>query len=304
MATMRLPSVPVEGGLSTYFREVWKFPILEKDEEFMLATRWRDHGDSDAAHQLVTSHLRLVAKMAMKFRGYGLPVADLVSEGNIGLMKAVKKFEPERGFRLSTYAMWWIRASITEYVLRSWSMVKLGTVAAQKKLFFSLRRTKNKLNIFDNGELAPEQTAQLADALNVSEKEVGDMNRRLMARDASLNAPLTQDGEGMEFQDTLVDNNPSPEQATVDGQEFSYRRDLLSSAMAELSDRERDIIAERRLNDSPLTLEQLGQRYGISRERVRQLEVRAFEKIQKTVVEAASRNELDAENIDLAAAMA
>ncbi len=304
MSTMRLPSVPVEGGLSSYFREVWKFPILEKGEEYMLATRWRDHGDSEAAHRLVTSHLRLVAKMAMKFRGYGLPVADLVSEGNIGLMKAVKKFDPERGFRLSTYAMWWIRASITEYVLRSWSMVKLGTVAAQKKLFFSLRRTKNRLNIFDGGELAPEQTAQLAEALNVSERDVGDMNRRLMARDASLNAPLTQDGEGMEFQDILVDNTPTPEQAVVDGQELSFRQDLLLTAMAELSDRERDIMTERRLSDSPLTLEELGQRYGISRERVRQLEVRAFEKIQKSVIEAAAQKECDAGNVDLAAAMA
>ena len=299
---MRLPSVPVEGGLSSYFREVWKFPILGKDEEFMLATRLRDHGDSEAAHQLVTSHLRLVAKMAMKFRGYGLPVADLVSEGNIGLMKAVKKFEPERGFRLSTYAMWWIRASITEYVLRSWSMVKLGTVAAQKKLFFSLRRTKNKLNIFDNGELAPHQTKQLATALNVSERDVGDMNRRLMARDASLNAPLTQDGEGMEFQDTLVDGAPSPEQATVDGQEMSFRQELLLSAMSKLSDRERDIITERRLNDSPVTLENLGKRYGISRERVRQLEVRAFEKIQKSVIELADQKEDDAMNVNLSMA--
>ena len=303
MTTVRLPTVPVEGGLSSYFREVWKFPILAKDEEFMLATRWRDHGDTDAAHQLVTSHLRLVAKMAMKFRGYGLPVADLVSEGNIGLMKAVKKFEPERGFRLSTYAMWWIRASITEYVLRSWSMVKLGTVAAQKKLFFSLRRTKNKLNILDSGELAPEQTALLADALNVSEKDVGDMNRRLMARDASLNAPLTQDGEGMEFQDTLVDSNPSPEQVTVEGQELSFRQDLLMAALSELSDRERDIMIERRLSDSPMTLEQLGERYDISRERVRQLEVRAFEKIQKLVVESADKKEQDAENVMNATAM-
>ncbi len=302
MATMRLPTVPVEGGLSVYFREVWKFPILEKDEEFMLATRWRDHGDTEAAHKLVTSHLRLVAKMAMKFRGYGLPVADLVSEGNIGLMKAVKKFEPERGFRLSTYAMWWIRASITEYVLRSWSMVKLGTVAAQKKLFFSLRKMKNKLNIMESGDLAPDQTAQLAEALNVSERDVGDMNRRLMARDASLNAPLTQDGEGMEFQDTLVDDKPSPEQSVVEGQELSFRQDLLLAALGQLSDRERDIIAERRLSDSPLTLEVLGERYGISRERVRQLEARAFEKIQKSVVEAADIKEQHAATKTFAAA--
>lgn len=253
----------------------------------MLAKRFTDHGDNEAAHKLVTSHLRLVAKIAMGYRGYGLPVSDLVSEGSIGLMKAVKKFDPERGFRLSTYAMWWIKASITEYVLRSWSMVKLGTMAAQKKLFFSLRKMKSRLNIIESGDLTPEQLVQLADAMNVSENEINSMNRRLMARDASLNAPLSQEDEGAEFQDTLVYEGPSPESITADGQELSYRRELLMEAMAELNERERDIITERRLSDSPMTLEDLGERYGISRERVRQLEVRAFEKISAQVTSAA-----------------
>jgi len=291
MAALSLPTVPVEGGLSDYFRQAWTFPILGKEEEYMLAVRLRDYGDTEAAHKMVTSHLRLVAKIAMSYRGYGLPVADLVSEGNIGLMKAVKKFDPERGFRLSTYAMWWIRASITEYVLRSWSMVKLGTMAAQKKLFFSLRKVKNRLDIIDTGELSPEQTAALSEAMNVSENDIKDMNRRLSARDASLNAPLSRDEEGIEFQDTLVDDNPSAETLTADRQELSFRRELLVDAMAELSERERDIINERRLNDEPLTLEVLGERYGISRERVRQLEVRAFEKISVAMRAAA----LDAE---------
>jgi RNA polymerase sigma-32 factor len=287
MAALSLPTVSVEGGLSDYFRQAWTFPILGKEEEYMLAVRLRDYGDSEAAHKMVTSHLRLVAKIAMSYRGYGLPVADLVSEGNIGLMKAVKKFDPERGFRLSTYAMWWIRASITEYVLRSWSMVKLGTMAAQKKLFFSLRKVKNRLNIIDTGELDPEQTAALSEAMNVSEKDIRDMNRRLSARDASLNAPLSRDDEGIEFQDTLVDDGPSAETLTADRQELSFRRELLVDAMSDLSERERDIISERRLNDEPLTLEVLGQRYGISRERVRQLEVRAFEKISVAMRAAA-----------------
>ncbi len=287
MAALTLPVVPLEGGLSQYFREVWRFPILEADEEYMLAQRWREHGDVDAAHALVTSHLRLVAKIAMGYRGYGLPLADLVSEGNIGLMKAVKKFEPERGFRLSTYAMWWIRAAITEYVLRSWSMVKMGTVAAQKKLFFNLRKLKGRLNILDNGELAPEHAAKLAEALNVSETEVIDMNHRLMAHDVSLNAPLS-DGETLEFQDTLVDESPTPESQAADGEELGLRRELLKGALSVLPARERHIFTERRLNDDPATLEQLGQIYGISRERVRQLEVRAFEKVQKAVTEAAA----------------
>ncbi len=287
MAALTLPVVPLEGGLSQYFREVWRFPVLEAEEEYMLAQRWREHGDVDAAHKLVTSHLRLVAKIAMGYRGYGLPLADLVSEGNIGLMKAVKKFEPERGFRLSTYAMWWIRAAITEYVLRSWSMVKMGTMAAQKKLFFNLRKLKGRLNILDNGELAPEHAAELAEALNVSETEVVDMNHRLAAHDVSLNAPLS-DGETLEFQDTLVDESPTPESQAADGEELALRRELLKGALSVLPARERHIFTERRLNDDPATLEQLGQIYGISRERVRQLEVRAFEKVQKAVTEAAA----------------
>ena len=287
MTTLRLPAVPMDGGLSRYFREVWTFPLLEPEEEYMLAQRWRDHGDTEAAHKLVTSHLRLVAKMAMKYRGYGLPMADLVSEGNIGLMKAVKKFEPERGFRLSTYAMWWIRAAITEYILRSWSMVKLGTIAAQKKLFFSLRKLKNKLRIMDSGELKPDEVTKLARAMNVPEKEIIDMNRRLAARDVSLNTPLSDD-EGMEFQDTLVDGSPSPEALTGDGEELDLRRRYLEQALVTLPERERHIFTERRLTDDPLTLEELGKHYGVSRERIRQLEVRAFDKVKAAVVSAAA----------------
>ena len=287
MASMTLPTVPVDGGLSKYFQEVWTFPILEKEEEYMLAKRYADSGDTDAAHQLVTSHLRLVAKIAMSYRGYGLPVSDLVSEGSIGLMKAVKKFDPERGFRLSTYAMWWIRASITEYVLRSWSMVKLGTMAAQKKLFFSLRKMKSRLNIIESGDLSPEQLTQLAEAMDVSEDEINSMNRRLMARDASLNAPLSQDDEGAEFQDILVSDTPSPESLTAESQELSFRSQLLHRAMEDLNERERDIITERRLSEDPMTLDKLGKRYGISRERVRQLEARAFEKISAATTAAA-----------------
>ena len=274
-----LPTISSNGGLSRYFREVWSYPILEKDEEYMLAKSYAEHGDTDAAHKLVTSHLRLVAKIALGYRGYGLPVSDLVSEGSIGLMKAVKKFDPERGFRLSTYAMWWIRASITEYVLRSWSMVKLGTMAAQKKLFFSLRKMKSSLNIMDNGDLTPAQLTELSEAMNISEVEINSMNRRLMARDTSLNAPLSQDDETTEFQDTLVSETPSPEALSADSQELSFRRKLLKDAMADLNEREKDIITERRLSEDPVTLDELGKRYGISRERVRQLEARAFEKI-------------------------
>ena len=287
MASTALPFVPVEGGLATYFREIWRFPVLEAQEEYMLAQRWREHGDVEAAHQLVTSHLRLVAKIAMSFRGYGLPVADLVSEGNIGLMKAVKKFEPERGFRLSTYAMWWIRAAITEHILRSWSLVKMGTVAAQKKLFFSLRKLKSRLNIVDSGELEPDQAATLAKTLHVSEREIIDMNRRMATRDVSLNAPVAED-DAVEFQDTLVDDGPSPETLTADREEMSYRMGLLNDAMTTLSDRERHIFVERRLKDDPVTLEELGNEYGISRERVRQLEVRAFEKVKKAIGAAAN----------------
>lgn len=285
MKALSLPPVPVDSGLSHYFREIWGFPILEPEEEYMLAKRWREHEDFDAAHMLVTSHLRLVAKIAMKYRGYGLPVADLVSEGNIGLMRAVKKFEPDRGFRLSTYAMWWIKAAITEYILKSWSMVKMGTVAAQKKLFFSLRKVKGRLKILDNGELNPDEVDKLSEILGVPEDEIIHMNRRMAFRDASLNAPVSDD-ESLEFQDTLVDERPGPEAQVADAEELGYRRALLEGALETLPERERHILTERRLKDEPSTLEQLGVQYGISRERVRQLEVRAFEKLQKTMLSA------------------
>ncbi len=288
MTALTLPVVPVGEGLSRYFREAWKFPILKADEEYMLAKRWKEHEDVEAAHKLVTSHLRLVAKIAMSYRGYGLPVSDLVSEGNIGLMKAVKKFEPDKGFRLSTYAMWWIRAAITEYVLRSWSMVKMGTMAAQKKLFFSLRKQKNQLKIMDHGELSPEQAARISETMNVPERDVIDMNRRLASRDMSLNAPLSAgEDSGLEFQDILVDNNPSPEVHTAEKEEFNQRMGYLMAAMDGLPERERHIFTERRLTDEPKTLEELGNHYGISRERVRQLEVRAFDKVRTAVEEAA-----------------
>ncbi len=282
-----LPAVPMDGGLSHYFREVWAYPILEKEEEQRLGTLWREHGDTDAAHKLVTSHLRLVVKMAMKYRGYGLPVADLVSEGNIGLMRAVKKFEPEKGFRLSTYAMWWIKASITEYVLKSWSMVKLGTVASQKKLFFSLRSVKAKLNILDNGELSAEQAKLISSKMGVSEKDIMHMNGRLSVRDMSLNAPMSHDDESAEFIDSLVDERASPEQIYANNEQQSVMHEHLAKAVASLPERERHIFTERKLNDNPPTLEELGESYGISRERVRQLEARAFERVQKAVMIAA-----------------
>lgn len=286
MTTFSLPAVRADGGLTQYFQDIWKFPILPGDEEQMLAVRWRDHGDVDAAHKLVTSHLRLVAKIAMGYRGYGLPVADLISEGNIGLMKAVKKFEPERGFRLSTYAMWWIRAAITEYILRSWSLVKTGTLSAQKKLFFGLGRIKRQLNIIEDGELDPDQARLVAENLDVSDKDVIEMDRRLSSRDLSLNAPRSHEyGEGAEFQDSLLDESPSPESLTADREESGYRMGLLRKAMEQLDERERHIISERRLSDDPVTLEELGRIYGISRERIRQLEERAFKKIRVAVQE-------------------
>lgn len=283
MSSISVPTVPLEGSLSQYFTEAWKFPMLEAEEEYMLAKSWREHGDKEAAHKLVTSHLRLVCKIATGYRGYGLPLADLISEGNIGLMKAVKKFEPDRGFRLSTYAMWWVRAAITEFVLRSWSMVKMGTVAAQKKLFFSLRKTKSQLKIMDTGELSPGQTKQLSDALNVSEDEVVTMNRRLASRDVSLNAPVS-DEETMEFQDTLVDETPSPEAIVAANEELEERREFLKKALETLSERERHIFVERQLTEDPQTLEELGKHYGISRERIRQLEARALEKVKAAVM--------------------
>ena len=301
MTTISLPMVAHEGGLSKYFTEIWKFPLLEKDEEYMLAQRWRHHGDVDAAHMLVTSHLRLVAKMAMKYRRYGLPISDMISEGNIGLMKAVRKFEPERGFRLSTYAMWWIRASITEYILASWSLVKMGTVAAQKKMFFSLRRVKARLEIIDNGELDGKQVAQISQAMNIGEADVVNMNRRMSARDYSLNAPISDDEGASEFQDTLVDERPSPEEALADSEEQQLRHGYLQKAIATLPDRERRIFVERRLSEDVKTLEELGNLFGISRERVRQLEVRAFEKVQKAIKSAVDEEVREA---NLAAAAA
>ncbi|MEO5336925.1 MAG: RNA polymerase sigma factor RpoH [Magnetospirillum sp. WYHS-4] len=283
---LTLPAVPVDEGLSAYFRSIWKFPILDAEEEYMLAVRWRDQGDVAAAHRLVTSHLRLVAKIAMKYRGYGLPLSDLVAEGNIGLMKAVKKFEPERGFRLATYAIWWIKASITEYVLRSWSLVKMGTLAAQKKLFFSLRRLKSSLKISESGDLTPADAETLARRLDVDAQDVVDMNRRFGSRDVSLNAPVSDGENAPQFQDSLADDRVSAEEGLAEGQEALLRRRLLLDALATLSERDRLVLEARRLSDDPVTLDELGGRLGISRERVRQIENRAFEKVQKAVLGA------------------
>jgi RNA polymerase sigma-32 factor len=266
--------------LARYLQEIRKFPMLEAEEEYMLGKAWREHGDVDAAQKLVTSHLRLVAKIAMGYRGYGLPIGEVISEGSVGLMQAVKRFEPERGFRLATYAMWWIKASIQEYILRSWSLVKIGTTAAQKKLFFNLRRIKSRINAIEEGDLHPDQVTSIATKLGVPEVDVVNMNRRMSAPDNSLNAPLRVDGEG-EWQDWLVDDALDQETVLAEREELDQRRGLLTSAMAHLNDRERDIIEERRLKDVPATLEDLSQRYGISRERVRQIEARAFEKLQK-----------------------
>ena len=294
-ATANLPALPSsltpEGNLSRYLQEIRKFPLLEPQEEFMLAKAWREHGDSKAAHKLVTSHLRLVAKIAMGYRGYGLPVAELISEGNVGMMQAVKRFDPDRGFRLATYAMWWIRASIQEYILHSWSLVKMGTTAAQKKLFFNLRKLKGQMQAIEEGDLSPEQVTKIATRLGVPEEEVVNMNRRLAAPDSSLNAPVKAEGD-MEWQDWLVDDTPNQETRLVESQELGQRKHMLAAALKQLTDRERRIIVERRLIDEPKTLEALSSEYGISRERVRQIEVRAFDKLQKAmknmVVEAAS----------------
>jgi len=284
MATPQLPSLTPEGNLSRYLQEIRKFPMLEPEQEFMLAKRWQEHEDVDAAHQMVTSHLRLVAKIAMGYRGYGLPVAELISEGNVGLMQAVKKFDPDKGFRLATYAMWWIRASIQEYILHSWSLVKMGTTAAQKKLFFNLRRMKGQLKALDEGDLPPEQVEYIARELKVSENDVVQMNRRLAGPDGSLNAPLRKDGESdSEWMDWLVDESESQEMELVEQDELEKRRELLSQAMGSLNERERHILTERRLREDPVTLEDLSQEYDISRERVRQIEVRAFEKLQKAM---------------------
>lgn len=287
MAVNSLSVMSPDGGLSRYLTEIRKFPMLAKDEEFMLAQRWKEHQDSEAAHKMVTSHLRLVAKIAMGYRGYGLPIGEVISEGNVGLMQAVKKFEPDKGFRLATYAMWWIRASIQEYILRSWSLVKMGTTAAQKKLFFNLRKAKSQIEAFQDGDLRPEQVSAIATKLGVLDSEVISMNRRLGGPDASLNAPLRADGES-EWQDWLADDDQvSQETAVAESQEKSMRMSLLEEAMVELTDRERHILTERRLKDEPTTLEDLASQYGVSRERVRQIEVRAFEKLQKSMREAA-----------------
>jgi RNA polymerase sigma-32 factor len=276
-----LPILAGENGLSRYLDEIRRFPMLQPQEEYMLAKSWREHSDSAAAHRLVTSHLRLVAKIAMGYRGYGLPVGEVISEGNIGLMQAVKRFEPEKGFRLATYAMWWIRASIQEYILRSWSLVKMGTTANQKKLFFNLRKAKSQISAFEEGDLRPENVQAIATKLGVSHQEVIDMNRRLSG-DASLNAPLREEGEG-EWQDWLVDQSSSQESLLVESEEADNRRAALSQALGVLNERERRIFEARRLSDDPITLEDLSTEFGISRERVRQIEVRAFEKVQQAV---------------------
>ena len=278
-----LPIIPAEGsGLARYLDEIRRFPMLEAEEEYMLAKRWREHEDVEAAHKLVTSHLRLVAKIAMGYRGYGLPMNEIISEGNVGLMQAVKRFEPDRGFRLATYAMWWIRAAIQEYILHSWSLVKLGTTAAQKKLFFNLRRLKSQMQAIEGGDLSPEAVKQIADTLEVTEQEVVEMNRRLEGPDHSLNAALRTDSES-EWLDWLVDERAGQDTELAEADELAHRRALLGEAMKVLNERERHILSERRLKDEPATLEELSAKYGISRERVRQIEVRAFEKLQKAM---------------------
>ncbi|HEX3917558.1 MAG TPA: RNA polymerase sigma factor RpoH [Caulobacteraceae bacterium] len=290
MATT-LPIIGSEGNLSRYLQDIRRFPMLAPEEEFMLAKSWREHEDTEAAHKLVTSHLRLVAKIAMGYRGYGLPLNELISEGNVGMMQAVKRFDPDRGFRLATYAMWWIRAAIQEYILHSWSLVKMGTTAAQKKLFFNLRKLKGQLQAVEDGDLSPENLKKIATELDVPEADVISMNRRLASPDHSLNAPLRSDSEG-EWQDWLVDETESQETKLGERQELGLRRDLLEKAMTHLNERERHILGERRLKDNPTTLEDLSQQYGISRERVRQIEVRAFEKLQKAIKAAAIERRL------------
>ncbi len=283
-----LPAPSPEQGLNRYLQEIRKFPLLEPEEEYMLAKRWVDHQDATAAHKMVTSHLRLAAKIAMGYRGYGLPQAEVISEANVGLMQAVKRFDPEKGFRLATYAMWWIRASIQEYILRSWSLVKLGTTSAQKKLFFNLRKAKAKLGALEEGDLRPENVAQIAKDLNVTEDEVVDMNRRLSGGDASLNATVGSDGDSAtQWQDWLEDQDADQAGAYAERDELDARRELLVQAMEALNDREKDILVQRRLSDDPVTLEELSESYGVSRERIRQIEVRAFEKLQSRMKELA-----------------
>jgi len=279
---MRLPVLSSEGNLSIYLQEIKKFPILTAEEEYMLAKRYKEHGDTEAAHKLVTSHLRLVAKIAMGYRGYGLPVTDLISEGNVGIMQAVKKFDPERGFRLATYAMWWIRAQIQEYVLHSWSLVKIGTTAAQKKLFFNLRKLKNQLSSIDTGNLSPENAREIASRLNVKEAEVLDMDNRLFSGDQSLNVQVGEEGD-TEWQDMLVDSNDTQDNILANSNELSFRKKIFEQALEVLNDREKEIISLRKLKDKPVKLEELSKKFNISRERVRQIEEKAFEKLQKQV---------------------
>ncbi len=287
MAARSLPSVGAHGGLTRYLEEIRQFPMLEPQQEYMLAKSWREHGDRDAAHQLVTSHLRLVARIAMGYRGYGLPIGEVISEGNVGLMQAVKRFDPDKGFRLATYAMWWIRAAIQEYILRSWSLVKMGTTAAQKKLFFNLRKIKGQLKALEEGDLRPDQVKRIATQLGVSEEDVVSMNRRL-AGDSSLNAPVRNDAESGEWQDWLVDDTMDQETALAESEERDNRRGMLNDALKGLNARERRVFEARRLAEDPLTLEELSAEFGVSRERIRQIEVRAFEKVQKAVTKAAS----------------
>jgi RNA polymerase sigma-32 factor len=294
VASRNIPALNGESNLSRYLHEIRQFPMLEQEEEYMLAKRWVEHQDVNAAHRLVTSHLRLVARIAMGYRGYGLPVNELISEGNVGMMQAVKRFDPEKGFRLATYAMWWIRASIQEYILHSWSLVKIGTTAAQKKLFFNLRRMKHRIQAIEDGDLSPEHVTKIADELRVSEDEVVQMNRRLAAPDRSLNAPMRVEGEG-EWQDWLADEGESQEVLYGEREELERRRGMLAGAMEALNERERRILHERRLREDPATLEDLSQEFGVSRERIRQIEVRAFEKLQRAVRDAVVQDRLQTE---------
>ncbi len=295
MAAKSLPSVSAHGGLTRYLEEIRQFPMLEPQQEYMLAKSWREHGDRDAAHELVTSHLRLVARIAMGYRGYGLPIGEVISEGNVGLMQAVKRFDPDKGFRLATYAMWWIRAAIQEYILRSWSLVKMGTTANQKKLFFNLRKAKGQLKALEDGDLRPDQVKHIATRLGVSEDDVVSMNRRL-AGDSSLNAPVRNDAESGEWMDWLVDDSAvDQETALAESEEQEQRRGMLHDALKTLNERERRVFEARRLAEEPLTLEQLSTEFGVSRERIRQIEVRAFEKVQKAVQKAAAAAEPEPE---------
>jgi RNA polymerase sigma-32 factor len=297
-----LPIIQAESGLSRYLDEIRRFPMLEPQDEYMLAKRWREHGDRQAAHKLVTSHLRLVAKIAMGYRGYGLPISEVISEGNVGLMQAVKRFEPEKGFRLATYAMWWIKAAIQEYILRSWSLVKMGTTANQKKLFFNLRKAKSRISALDEGDMHPDQVKLIAKRLGVTEQDVIDMNRRLSG-DASLNAPIREDGDSGEWQDWLMDERETQESSLADSEELDHRRAALSDALSVLNERERRIFEARRLTEDPVTLEDLAAEFGVSRERVRQIEVRAFEKVQKAVKSRVAALEVPPARAASAAAM-